>query len=624
MKQRLQLSLYLLISFMFSAVHAGIFDTNTDVNINAYADAEQRIKEAGKYKPVKWKLPLAQNVIENMLMLDENLAALSLRNYNENLKRDRVTLVNLEKGKTLWTHPADEEASDLSIVAVSKDYILIRTDYDNTTSLTALKIRSGQQAWQKKLPATGMLMIQQLDQNHIMLITANNDDVEYQYVKIISGEKQWSYHAEKGGSPFTQVITYKKNNIIILGEQLVGLNAKNGLLRWKFKSIKYNANTAAPLLKYDSLYIVDSNNVLNKINLSRGKLIWQHKNPKQYLLTAIDANKTQVYLRGIEKAGTGQESILIKIDNKRGRLKWRTSIKDKLSLVSNLLEYKDIIYVASPTTLYALRKKTGEIKYSKVVSRSQLSLYPVILRRVDKNIAFIGELSIGAYQANTGRRIYRRSMDGIHQAADLSVVDVSIKRLRKKLLQKGSALKETWRCVSCEMSATAQARADQLYNKSWQGGLTDYESIEGGMARKMSGVYAAVGAYESAVHFSEVLYDAVVSQRDKENLARHQLIRTTIINSYPAMMTENYAYRPTRFTNQISSEAGVFMQITAINLHSGKRNKTSMSVPYKDYGLWIYVDEKKKIAYQQSIGLYPDENSPVMSYLIAKPIELSQ
>ncbi|VAX06223.1 hypothetical protein MNBD_GAMMA25-997 [hydrothermal vent metagenome] len=617
----MRIGLIFLASCIAPGTQAGIFDT--DVAVSAYADTEQLKKEATKYKPAKWKIPLAQDVIENMLMLDGNMAALSLRNYNENLKRDRITLVDLEKGKMLWTHPADEEASDLSIVAVSKDYILIRTDYDNTTSLTALKTRSGQQAWQKKLPAIGMLMIQQLDQNHVLLITENNDDMEYQYVEINSGKKEWSYHAEKGSSPFTQVITYK-NNIIILGEQLVGLNTKNGRLRWKFKSIKYNANTAAPLLKYDSLYIVDSNNVLSRINPSRGKLIWQHKNPKQYRLTAIDANKMQVYLRGIEKAGTGQESIFIKIDNKRGRLKWRTLVKDKLSLVSNLLEYKDIIYVASPTTLYALRKKTGEIKYSNVVSRSQLSIYPVILRRVDKNIVFVGELTIGACQAKTGRRIYRRSMNSIHQAADLSVVDASIKRLRKKLSQKGNVPEKTWRCVSCEMSGAAQARADQLYDKSWHGGLTDYESIEGGRARKMSGVYAAVGAYESAAHFSTVMYDAVVSQRDKENLARHRLIRATIINSYPTMMTENYAYRPTRFTNQISSEAGVFMQITAINLHSGKRSKTSMSVPYKDYGLWIYVDEKKKIAYQQSIGFYPNEDTPVMSYLIAKPIELSR
>jgi len=618
MRCRLQTSLFMLITFMFSAAQAGFFDKNTDVNINAYADVEQRKKESDKYKLTKWKIPLAQSVIENMLMLDKNLAALSLRNYNQNLKRDRVTLVDLKKGKMLWTHSAGEDANDLSIVAVSKKNILIRTNYENMTSLNALKVRSGQQVWQQKFSANSQLMIQQLDENHVMLVTENKAEVEYQYVNIGSGKKQWSYREKKKSDSPSKIIVYKKN-IIITGEKTVGLSVKKGRVLWSFKNIKYNANTVAPLLKYDSLYIVDENNVLSKINPSNGKLIWQHKNPKQYWFTAIDVNKTQIYLRGVEKADTWKENIVIKIDNRRGRLKWRTLIDDKLSLVSNLLEYKDRIYVASPTTLYALRKKTGEIKYSNVVSRSQLSLYPVVLRRVDNNIVFVGELTIGAYQANTGRKIYRRSMDGIHQAADLSVVNASIKRLRKKLFQQSNVPKETWRCLSCEMSVVAQARADQLYDKSWHSGLTDYESIEGGMARKMSGVYAALGVYESAVNFSAVMYDAVVSQRDKENLARHQLIRNTIINAYPTMMTKNYVYRPTRMTG---SEGGMFMQISAINLHSGKRGRTSTSVPFKDYGLWIHVDEKKKIAYQQNIGFYLNENTPVRSYLMAKPIAL--
>lgn len=623
MKLHIQTSLFLLLTFMVSATHAGLFDTNTDVNISVYANTEQRRKESARYKPAKWKIPLAQDVIENMLMLDGDLAALSLRNYNNNLKRDRITLVDLKNGKMLWTHSATEDASDVSIVAVSKNEILIRTDFESTTNLTALNTRSGQQIWKKKFPATSMFMIQQLDQDHVMLTTVNSNDLEYQYVKIGTGKKQWSYYAKKGSLPLTQVIAYK-NDIIILSDQLVSLNTKNGHLRWKFKSIKYDANTAAPLLKSGSLYIIDSNNTLNRIDLSRGKLIWQHKNPKQYQLTAIDADKKQVYLRGINKADTGQESVFIKIDNKRGRLKWRTFIMDELSLVSNLLEYKDAIYVASPTTLYALRKKTGKVKYSKVVSRSQLSLYPVILRRVDKNIIFAGELTIGAYQATTGRRIFRRSMNSISQAADLSVVDASIKRLRKKLYKKARAPEETWRCTACQMSATAQARADELYAKSWNSGLTDYESIEGGMAGRMSRTYAAVAVYESATHFSAVMYDAVVSQMDKANLARHKLIRTTIISAYPTMMTENYVYRPTRTMNMVDPDAGIFMQITAININSGKKSKTSMSVPYKDYGLWIYVDENKKIAYQQSIGFPTNEDKPIMSYLLAKPVEFSR
>ncbi len=621
MKICIWLGLVFLASFMLPVTQAGIRDANTDVNVSAYADAEQLQKEAAKYKPAKWKIPLNQDVIENMLLLDGERAILGLRNYNRDLKRDRITLVDLAKGRVLWTHSAAEGANDISIVAVPKKYILIKTDSKNTTSLTALKIRSGQPVWKKELATTGRVMVQQLDQNHVILAAANNSSVEYQYIKISSGKKRWSYRTAKQSNPLTNVIAYKKG-IIIPADQLISLSRLDGRVLWKFKAIQYPANTAAPVLRSGSLYIVDSENALNKINLSKGKLIWRHKNPRQYRLTAIDVGKTQVYLRGLEDAGAKQTSVFIKIDKQRGRLKWRTSIKDKLSLVSNLLEYKDYIYVASPTTLYALRKKTGKIKFSRVVSRSQLSLYPVTLRRVNKNIVFAGELTIAAFHTTTGKKIYRRTLTGISPAADLSALETSIKRLQKKNLTKKNQTEEIWRCVSCQMSANAQARANELDNKSWTRGLTDYEAIEGGMARKMSKVYAAIGVYETAVFLSELIYAGLISKMDKENLARHKLIRTTIINAYPTMMTKNYIYRPTRSMNLIDPDAGEFMQITAINLRNGKKSKTSTSVPYKDYGLWIYVDEEKKMAYQQSIGFSPNKGKPLMSYLIAKPVAL--
>ncbi len=621
MKILMRVGLVFLASFMVLVAQAGILDANTDVNVSAYADAEQLQKEAAKYKLAKWKIPLNQDVIENMLVLDGERAVLSLRNYNRDLKRDRIIVVDLAKGRMLWSRSAAEDENDISIVAVSKKYILIKSNSKNTTRLTALKIRSGQPVWKKELTTTGWVMVQQLDKNHVILATANNSNVEYQYIKISSGKKQWSYRSAKRSNPLTNVIAYKKG-IIIPADQLISLSRLDGRVLWKFKAIKYPANTAAPILSSGSLYIVDSENALNKINLSKGKLIWRHKNPRQYRLTAIDVSKTQVYLRGLEDTGARPTSVFIKIDRQRGRLKWRTSIKDKLSLVSNLLEYKGYIYVASPTTLYAFRKKTGKIKFSQVVSRSQLSLYPVTLRRVDKNIVFAGELTIAAFYATTGKKIYRRALTGISPAADLSALETSIKRLQKKNTEKENQTGEIWRCVSCLMSVNAQARANELYSKSWTRGLTDYEAIEGGMARKMSKVYAAIGVYETAVSLSELIYTGLISKMDKENLARHKLIHTTIINAYPAMMTPNYIYRPTRSMNLIDPDAGEFMQITAINLRNGKKSKTSTSVPYKDYGLWIYVDEKKQIAYQQSIGFSPNEDKPLMSYLIAKPVVL--
>ncbi|VAW93948.1 hypothetical protein MNBD_GAMMA23-1080 [hydrothermal vent metagenome] len=616
MTRFIQNTLIFLVSFMTPVTQAGTFDT--DVNVSAYADAEQLQKEAAKYKPAKWKIPLNQNVIENMLVLDGELAVLSLRNYRRGLKRDRITLIDLAKGEMLWSRSVTEDEKDISIIAISKKYILIRTDSENTTNLITLKLRSGQPVWQKEIPATGRVMVQQMDSNHVVLATANNSKVEYQYINISTGDKLWLYRTTKTGAAITKLISHKKG-IVVPANQLAYLDAKTGRVLWKVK-IKYNNNTAPPVLWNNDLYIVDVNNKLNRVNLAKGKYIWSHKNPNRYLIMAVDVGKKQVFLRGLENGTVGQESVVIMLDKKRGRLKWRQTVNDKLPLISNLVDYKNHVYVGSPTTLYALEKSTGDIKFSKLVSKSQLSLYPLMLRRFDKKIVFIGELTVAAYHATTGKKYYRRGLTGINPAADLSALEISIKRLTKKRKEQRNKPMESRVCSFCQMSAASQTRADAIYRNPER--FTAGERSSWRINVSFSRMYAAMGVYESALNFSQKVYEGLISQMDKENLARHKLIRTTILGAYPAMITEKYVYRPTRSLDLIDPDAGEFMQITAINLETGKKSKTSMSVPYKDYGLWVYVDEKRKIAYQQSIGFSHNADKPLMSYLIAKPVVL--
>lgn len=187
--------------------------------------------------------------------------------------------------------------------------------------------------WKKELTTTGRVVVQQMAPNHVILAMANNSKVEYQYIKISTGDKLWLYRTTKTGTSIAKVLSHKKG-IVVPANQLAYLDAKTGRVLWKVK-IKYNNNTAPPVLWDNDLYIVDVNNKLHRVNLAKGKYIWSHKNPNRYLIMAVDVGEfmqiTAINLETGKKSKTSMSvpykdyGLWVYVDEKK-KMAYRQSI----------------------------------------------------------------------------------------------------------------------------------------------------------------------------------------------------------------------------------------------------------------------------------------------------------
>ncbi|MDH5445665.1 MAG: PQQ-binding-like beta-propeller repeat protein [Gammaproteobacteria bacterium] len=608
-----------------SACQAGMFDS--DVDVSAYASAEQMHSEAKKFKSPKWKVQLGQRVIDQMIVANEQLAILTLKNYNQNLRKDQIRVVDLKQGKTLWKTSLPDNAYEVSVIFASKENTILRFDFKSHTLLHSVNSKTGNKVWERKLPSSRNINVQALGKKYLVLAAKSGNNVEYQLVDFRSNKSKWHFSAEIIGESIPKIVMYK-NSILIPGTSLISLKASTGKKQWQISNVAYDPAYAAPVLHADRLYIHTANKLFYRINPKTGKVDWKFKLSSRYHITSIDPGNKYIYLRGTTESIKSVKPLIMAVKKDKGRLKWVRDINDRHQIVSNLIEYRGRLLGASPTHLYAIQPSSGDIVYNKHVSESQLSVYPVILRLIGKNVVFIGEMTIAAYRATTGKIIYRKGITGISPAADLSAVEKSINRLRNKISIRDKQEKFTPTNIFGPQYQITQASANTHYrNSDWARSQGDYweyksEQMSGQIDNSFAKIYAGLALFEAALNLDIAIYIGILRSIDDNLLAQHKLIRHSILSSYPMMMTKNYVYRPTRLYNLTDPDAGDFLQITAINLKSGKRKKTTMSVPFKEYGLWIYVDEKKGLAYQQSLGLDYKGEKPPTSYLIAKPINL--
>ena len=608
---------------------AGLFDANSPASVDAYASIEQMQIEAKKFPSPAWKIPLGRHIIDQMMPINDQYAVLILKNYQERLKKDRIACLNLASGKLQWDKDLEQDANDIVLQANTPDYIITATQYSEGALIEAFELRTGNLLWKKQIAKSHPYKLLQIDSKYVLLSQNISKELVAELINIKSGKTKWQYSYQENNSTIPHILVHQQG-LLIAGRIIVNLNTQTGKIKWIKKDLFQSVTDAIPTLHNRDLYIITQGHKLTRLNINSGKIFWQRNIKQSLYITSISPKSNSLYLQGTIKRGNKIRPIISALNKTSGYQTWLTVLPDNNQLVSNLIEYKDKVFSASPSTLHAIKKNNGKIVFSKTIEKGQTSLYPVILRKINDKIIFIGETNIGAYKMSNGAYIYRRGITSISPEANLSALDKSVARLKKKIEIKNSReeVHPGYSSAANKYYQNIQASADKHY-RIYEEARTFADTSKANkeyMAYRIDKTFArsasAIAFYEAAINFNISFYHSLIDSIDNDFLARHILIRNSIMSSYPAMMTENYVYRPSRSLNLTEPDAAEFLQITTINLQSGKKTRTSMSVPYRDYGLWIHLDEKRKLIYQQSIGLDITNDSDPQSYFIAKPVTL--
>lgn len=598
------------------------------------------LAEARNSKPVKWKLALGRTLIDRMIPVSSDTMIIGLRSAEPALQDMGYRIIDTRQGKLLWSYPVP--AAQAAIAFVSQQLIVVREDNGLRTVYNAFQSRSGKRLWTYE-SAKSSQVISLLGVKSLLVMAGNSNGGSLQALDMMSGKPLWRHQYRTGNHASNGLVRHieELDRIYLFGEQAELLSAKDGKLIWSNQAI--NADThLQPKLYKKAVYLLNQQNILYKINAGNGKIDWQQKFSASLNVTHLATTPHFLYMRGKDNNKTTSEDrfFIAAINPASGGQTWRYYSAEPM--VSNILEYNGRVYAATSRDLICLSQKNGGRYYSKTVTDTE-SLFPVTLNQYGNKVVFIGELNIVAFSADKGNRLYSHGFTPVTSEADLSALDASITRLRKTIQQDAAYNPgiQSYSDVFLQQSQHYQNMSDNYhrlanikYSDYLHGNASIFDvkglRIKADLESTMSSFSANMANLSSIIeNFQRIeeMYRQMWAQTRRETFEKRKVLRESIVNAYPAMQSRNYVYRPHEDYHSTEKQ---FIGVSVIHLPTGKIRHTNISVPYRDYGIWCHVDFEKGIAYQQGLGLNPNDFrysiegniQAAPSYLIAQPITI--
>jgi hypothetical protein len=282
------------------------------------------------------------------------------------------------------------------------------------------------------------------------------------------------------------------------------------------------------------------------------------------------------------------------LDQKSGRVLW--TVKSLAPMLSNIIEYKGMIYVGTSKHLMGFDRQSGkEIFATRMTGVGDF--YPVQVRRVGEQIVYISELAIGACDSLTGEKKYRHGVTPIAHLNDLES--------RIKQLQNSSKNPETgkvrWSSYHSVQAALHQKLAQQAYAK-WDASdpfSSSIAKIQYSHHHQMAKDHALQSVTSAMDELSVAFESAWKNLVKNVEIKYDQLIKRCILSSYVGMTQQNFVCR--------SHVKDRIIYLRCVDLRSGGQTDYPLSPEYQSFGIWNIADMEKGVVYHHGLGLDPSK-----------------
>lgn len=622
--------------------------------------------EANKIMPVQWRVPLDASVIEDLQPLEGNRLLLALKHDDDMLSNGELMLVDRVNGQVLWSYNRQQLPGDYSFLLLTEKALLLRVDSQQQSTLLALGIDTGKVFWQQTFNSSGMRYFPVLNTGILVALQQDKTSVTLSGIRMADGQIVWNKQYPHRRNVPVPVVS--ADSIWHFYDGIEKLDSSNGKRLWQRTNISPGAINPAPQIQADMLYVIDEKHRLYQLSSSSGKTLAKFNIDNRYSITNIYPFGKRIYLRGVLNKKTsgqknlqgdverqirtpvmrnmgfegadGQTHILLALSRKSGKTLWTYEAIE--ASVSNLIENKNTLYHATHSRLIALDRNTGKVKFSQMVTNAGRN-YPVHIRLLRKNIIYLGEWIVAAYDKNTGKQRYLHGMNPVPDgSATMSGLDDAIARLQQKLGQKSSTSQSI--ATSLSQDATRFQNQANFYHAQAQSyrnmsrnsaGLTGenyyWKSVQAQNTAQIdsafSSAYSSIAMTVAIWEMNEKLAEAFRILTTQSDIAHAQLYRKAILGSFVTAENRDYYYRP-------HSNFNGFVGLSIINLVTGKRLDIMLSPEYRDYGIWNFIDWDKGVIYHHGIGMDIREHRYISqsrgmntfmiyeSYLLAQPVEL--
>ncbi|MEM8763985.1 MAG: PQQ-binding-like beta-propeller repeat protein [Bacteroidota bacterium] len=595
--------------------------SSTDANI---------IKRASKQSKPLFQLPIGHSYVQNMQRLEENLLFIGLRETTPRLKSSEYLMLHAETGEILWRWPCQK--GDYSTFWITKGHVILKKEDGKKTTLLALDKKTGKQAWSTAFKNGNIEFLIATESEHWITYSFEKENITVESFSLQTGNSVWknSWSETFDGVPFALL---DDDIIFVFTESITAIDVTSGQKKYSVNWGRVrNDSYLLPAFDRQYLYYVDQDHKLKALNKSDGTLLWEKPHDTSSTPTNISVTENTLYIRS---EGNGPNFQLATASKKAGEIKWKTDFPE--ALTSNLLEVDSTLYAASASSLFAMKKETGEIQFKKNITRIGQS-FPTALRIADSTIVFVGELTVAGFDHKTGKERYKYGFSPVELNLHLNGLDASLPRLTDDL----SAINKT----KLDNSASTMASNQRAYyQKMADESYSDYlkyrnENLPGSsyrtnMARHRSRMYSGMARMQAGLNVSfailelgDALEQMIQAQTTEAEIRKQEYFRKSILEVYQNALKEDIVIRP-NFKNYGTDDN--YVSISLIALATGERKNLMLSPQYRQYGLWNLIDTEKRIIYHHGVGMDPKQYklsksrvAPMVSFKLVETFLIAQ
>ena len=595
------------------------------------------LKRAGQQVKPLWQIPLGPALIEDMVSLGPDRLLVGLRKDFPGLPNLDYMLVDTAKGEVLWRFSRDKIKGEYDNLLVLQDLLLFRVDGKKSATLLALDTGTGKQRWAVSKNGEDILFIPLLAVGAALSVNPGPGSVELASLDLETGQEVWKRSVvAANGSDLPQPLPVGEDVLVFYGH-LERLSSKDGRVLYAKPEVRFDAASPPPQLDGDTLWVIDSDNRLSALSAASGEARWTVPLPARDVYTQIYPLDGHLYLRGLDASNSHQ---ITRLDPENGRVLWAHRCRE--ASVSNLIESDGILYFGTPSLLVAVGADDGKELFSVQVTTTGRA-FPIRLRKIGDRIVTIGELVVAAFDAKTGKVVYKQGMTPGSEELHLNGLDAAapnLKDAQQEARKAGPGDKEAGRMISL---ATAESRRYQnmarAYSaRSYSAGSSGdvlgntLNSAKASFAQREAAFQATMAAALSITHLAMMYRQFLYARSIKTFIERQSLFRKSILASCAQAETEEFVYRPDL---AYRDPMDTFSALAVVHLPTGKRSQTMLSPHYLSYGLWQVVDFEKGVVYHSNIGMdparytlsdsrmyYPYKKArTVNTFLIAQPVK---
>jgi outer membrane protein assembly factor BamB len=595
------------------------------------------VKRAAQQAKPLWQIPLGPALIEDMQSLGPGRLLVGLRKDFPGLPNLDYILVDADKGEVLWRFSRDKIKGEYDCLIVLQDLLLFRVDDRKTTSLLALDTRTGKQKWIASQKGEQVTFIPLLAVGLALAVNPGPATVELTALDLDGGQEVWKKTIPvANGADLPQPLPVGEDLLIFYGG-LERISSKDGKSIYARPELLFDAASPPPQIGGSVLWIVHSGGRLSAVDAASGDVRWTAPLPGTALCTNIYPLDRKLYVRGL---GPSRDHIVSAVRPDDGQLLWTFAGSEPS--VSNLIESEGVLYFGTPTSLVALNGSDGKQLFAVKVTTTGRA-FPIRLRMVEGRVVYIGELVVAAFDAKTGKSVYKQGMTPGAEELHLNGLDAAAPNLKEELQKESTqpgqktagtmvsfASAEAGRYQNLAGSYASQAASAASRGDAWGSTMLGARSAFAQREAAFQATMASALAITNLVmRFKQFLYARSI----KTFVERQMMFRKSILSSYAQAETEEFVYRPHLVYRDTMD---TFCALSVVHLPTGKRSETMLSPHYLSYGLWQVVDFDKGVVYYSNIGMdparyelsesrayYPYKKAKTINtFLIAQPVKI--